>query len=105
MSRRNEWVSCLACLALTAGSTLAQNIVYVDGSATGADTGASWTDAYTDLQSALGLPGALRLFGAANVQAWDINDVGVVVGEFEDDQEIVRGFIATPVNAFWSTPR
>ena len=54
-------LSLLGCWALTAalrpGSVRAAHtldtIVYVDGNATGAATGITWTDAYTDLQDAL----------------------------------------------------
>ena len=39
-------------LSLT-GTTFAQTVHYVNGAAAGANTGASWTDAFTDLQMAL----------------------------------------------------
>ena len=40
-------------LLLLPAPILAQSIVYVDNDATGANDGSSWTDAFTDLQSAL----------------------------------------------------
>ena len=44
-------LTCL--LALVAPSVPGQSILYVDDSATGANTGASWADAFTDLQDAI----------------------------------------------------
>jgi hypothetical protein len=43
------------------------NVVYVNANATGANNGASWTDAYTDLQSALNstCPGVTEIWVAA----------------------------------------
>lgn len=38
---------------LTASTAQSATIIYVDASATGAGTGANWTDAYTNLQAAL----------------------------------------------------
>ncbi|MEE4186136.1 MAG: right-handed parallel beta-helix repeat-containing protein [Gammaproteobacteria bacterium] len=43
----------LLCLLLMPQSVAAQSILFVDRDASGANTGDSWTDAYTDLQSAL----------------------------------------------------
>jgi len=51
-SRRRWLAACAALLAMSWAST-AGAVCYVNKAATGANTGASWTDAYTDLQSAL----------------------------------------------------
>lgn len=42
-----------AVITAIAGGPLEAAIIYVKASATGANTGANWTNAYTDLQSAL----------------------------------------------------
>jgi hypothetical protein len=41
----------LFCCLLFIFSTQAQNIIYINASATGANNGSSWTDAYTDFQT------------------------------------------------------
>ena len=49
----------LLLLLICTGPLLVHGQIYVDMTASGADNGSSWSDAYTDLQDALGvaLPG------------------------------------------------
>ncbi|MEL6590798.1 MAG: hypothetical protein AAFQ68_11980, partial [Bacteroidota bacterium] len=47
------WLLLLLLSVLTIGSTQAQNIVYVDAEATGANDGSSWQDAFTYLGDAI----------------------------------------------------
>ncbi len=56
MCRANLWITTLVVLSAMAGSpgAHAQTVIYVDAAATGANDGSSWTDAYLDLQLALG---------------------------------------------------
>lgn len=56
----NRWLPAAAA-ALLAPVALSQTTVFVDASATGANDGSSWADAFTDLQSALAL---------SNVDVW-----------------------------------
>ncbi len=51
--KRNSLPLVLILVLLGAFSSLAQTTIYVDVSATGSNNGSSWTDAYTDFQSAL----------------------------------------------------
>ena len=41
-------------LLLVCSAVSAQTVIYVDADAAGANNGSNWTDAYTDLQDALG---------------------------------------------------
>ncbi len=52
------WVTCISLTGAFASSTAAQQVVYVDKTATGAGTGSSWVDAYSELRDALAVPGA-----------------------------------------------
>jgi hypothetical protein len=54
MVARRWLAACTALLIVSWATTAAAAICYVNGAASGANTGASWTDGYTDLQSALG---------------------------------------------------
>ena len=47
------FVTISICGIVFSGMALAGNIIYVNAGAAGGNNGTSWTDAYTDLQSAL----------------------------------------------------
>ncbi|HZL98989.1 MAG TPA: right-handed parallel beta-helix repeat-containing protein [Planctomycetota bacterium] len=64
------FVACAA-LCLLAGASTAQTlIIYVDRDATGANTGATWADAFTDLQAGIAAGQAHSLATGAYSQVW-----------------------------------
>jgi predicted outer membrane repeat protein len=83
-------VALLGLLLANAGPAAAQaTVIYVDAGATGANSGASWADAYTDLQSAL---------AAANPAVGETVQIWVAAGTYKPASDANRDVSFTMKN-------
>ncbi|WP_420572077.1 InlB B-repeat-containing protein [Kordia sp.] len=80
-----------------------KNIVYVDQSATGANDGTSWADAYTSLNDALDNNPISDFWVAAGTYTPDFNN-GIVVFTLNADQSIYGGFTGTETDVNQRNP-
>lgn len=71
---RHRWLTICTVLLTLPLSLSASAVCYVNNAASGANTGASWADAYTDLQSALNDPNCAEVWAAQGVYKPAVNN-------------------------------
>ncbi|MEM7036022.1 MAG: hypothetical protein AAF570_03510, partial [Bacteroidota bacterium] len=89
-------ISTLVLLCLMGLSASGQNIVYVDQSASGANDGTSWADAYTDLNAALSnVTSGQHVWVAAGIYKPSSGDREIAFQWDQDSVEVYGGFAGT----------